>query len=91
MERNENGTITNKTDLFISELEVKQLNFFWADGHIHQTHEGATLVDADRKNFKIVPPDALKMPSPTLSALRLLSKTFSKLLKFILRNTPLSG
>ena len=38
-----------------------------------------------------MPPDPLKMPSLTMSVLRFLCKTFSKLLKFTLWNTLLCG
>ena len=43
------------------------------------------------KFSKFVPPDVLKMHSPAVSVLKFLCKTFSKLLKFTLQNTPLCG
>ena len=43
------------------------------------------------KSSKFVPPDVLKMHSPTVSVLKFLCKTFSKLLKFTSQNTPLYG
>ena len=43
------------------------------------------------EKFKFVTPNALKMHSLALSVLRFLCKTFSKLIKFTLRNTLLCG
>ena len=72
------------------ELSVTYPQPFWADWYIHLTYEGASMVGAEHF-LKFVPPDALKMHSLALSVLRFLCKTFSKLLKFTLSNTPLHG
>ena len=72
-------------------ISVKYPEMVWADCYIHWTHKGATSWCWAAKFSKFVPPDALKIHSPAQPVLRFLCKTFSKLLKFALQNTPLPG
>ena len=64
--------------------------FEWTGIYIEPTKAPSWLM-LSRKFSKFVPPDGLKMHSLALPVVRFLRKTFSRLLKFTLRNTALKG
>ena len=81
------GTFPHSTKGVVTYPEL-----FWADIKPKTTSNPkcTTMVDTEqKKNSKFLPPNALKMHSPTLSGLRFFCKTFSKLLRFTLQNTLL--
>ena len=88
-------TKINHPDLYLNNIKIKTVTYpeFFGGQTVHTSnprprHHGWRYVV---KFSKCVSPDALNMHYPALSVLRFLCKTFSKLLKFTLQNTLLSG
>ena len=73
---------------YILQVSVTCLEFF-GGRPVHRAHEAHHGRRRAGKFSKFVSPDALKMYSLALSVLRFLWKTFSKLVKYTLRNTSL--